>query len=142
MLARLPLVLVGWYEEKQQLKVVLFQGYKEKADVPFCVFRVALMVCTGFGHAHSMSALVFFLTQICELSVTLCQHLLPCDVVLQARANGGELPGIYAASVHVDLNLGLIGRALYKVCSEVTSLCPQLFMLSLWGQVFRSLHWH
>lgn len=45
MLARLPLVLVGWYEEKQDLKVVLFKGYKEKADVPFCVFRVALMVC-------------------------------------------------------------------------------------------------
>ncbi|KAK9907381.1 hypothetical protein WJX75_002552 [Coccomyxa subellipsoidea] len=75
MLARLPLVLVGWYEEKQDLKVVLFKGYKEKADVPFCVFRVALM----------------------------------------ARANGGELPGIYKASVHIDLSLGLIGRALYKI---------------------------
>ncbi|BDA48048.1 probable seipin [Coccomyxa sp. Obi] len=75
MLARLPLVLVGWYEEKQLLKVPLFKGYKEKAGEPFCVFRVALM----------------------------------------ARANGGELPGIYSAYVHIDLKLGLVGRALYKI---------------------------
>ncbi|CAL8462956.1 g2490 [Coccomyxa elongata] len=75
MLARLPLVLVGWYEEKQLLKVPLFKGYKETAGAPFCVFRVALM----------------------------------------ARANGGELPGIYSAYVHIDLNLGLVGRALYKI---------------------------
>ena len=45
MLARLPLVLVGWYEEKQLLKVPLLKGYKETAGAPFCVFRVALMVC-------------------------------------------------------------------------------------------------
>ncbi len=48
MLARLPLVLVGWYEEKQLLKVPLFKGYKEMAGAPFCVFRVALMVCAYF----------------------------------------------------------------------------------------------
>lgn len=48
MLARLPLVLCGWYEEKQLLKVELFKGYKERADVPFCVFRVALMVSAIF----------------------------------------------------------------------------------------------
>lgn len=50
-------------------------------------------------------------------------------IVLQARANGGELPGIYKASVHIDLSLGLIGRALYKVCSFfwfALSGCPVL----------------
>lgn len=33
----------------------------------------------------------------------------------QARAKGGELPGLYNAFVHIDLNLGLIRRILYQV---------------------------
>lgn len=34
---------------------------------------------------------------------------------LQAHARGGEWPRLYSAIAHVDLDLGYIGRALYRV---------------------------
>ena len=37
------------------------------------------------------------------------------DWHMQAHARGGEWPRLYSAIAHVDLDLGLIGRALYWV---------------------------
>ena len=34
---------------------------------------------------------------------------------LQAHARGGEWPRLYSAVAHVDMDLGYIGRALYRV---------------------------
>ena len=41
-------------------------------------------------------------------------RLLSCHG-LQAHARGGEWPRLYSAIAHVDLDLGYIGRALYRV---------------------------
>ena len=34
---------------------------------------------------------------------------------MQAHARGGEWPRLYSAVAHVDMDLGYIGRALYRV---------------------------
>ena len=45
MLAKLPLTLPGWHREQQVLRVPLLKRYRERADVPFAVFRATLQVC-------------------------------------------------------------------------------------------------
>ena len=45
MLLRLPLVLIGWDKEEQVVKLPLFKRFRERADMPFCIFKAALQVC-------------------------------------------------------------------------------------------------
>lgn len=44
MLATLPLTLSGWQREQQVLRVPLFKRLRERADVPFAIFRTSLQV--------------------------------------------------------------------------------------------------
>ena len=44
MLLRLPLVLIGWDKEQQVVKLPLFKRFRERADMPFCIFKAALQV--------------------------------------------------------------------------------------------------
>jgi hypothetical protein len=44
MVTRLPVALIGWDTEQQTVEVPLFKRFRERPDMPFCMFRAALQV--------------------------------------------------------------------------------------------------
>lgn len=37
-------MLIGWDKEQQVVKLPLFKRFRERADMPFCIFKAALQV--------------------------------------------------------------------------------------------------